>query len=196
MRGDAVNRTRGGGLQIVELADPLWRARYVTKPLRFTARAVWKAWGLSLRGGAKSFLAHHPIRHYPLAYGVAVLALDRAGGGGFDGAAKLDAVPSAYSLQISTLPADYVVSVGDLISIEMDGNQRSLHSAVEATTADGSGVATVTVEPAVRAGAVIDSTETELVRATFLAAIDWDSFDCPEGDALEPVSFDAVQVLV
>jgi hypothetical protein len=191
LEGLAVNRTGGGEIEAMELADPVWTAKYQTVAVAEANRAAWTAWRASLRGG-RTFLGWDPGRPWPLAYGAPVLNLTRAGGGAFDGTAKVTAA-TAQGFTLATLPANYQVSVGDRVSLVRPNSQRSLHEVLEAAPANGSGVVTVTVEPTVPADVVINSTAVQLVRPTCVFVLLSDTFQAPTGLLPQPVSFDAVQ---
>lgn len=193
-RGIAQNQV-GGGIQTIELADPLWIGTYQTPPLIASKRAQWQAWNLSLREGQNLFFGYHPLRQYPLAYGSKVLTLTRAGAGAFDGTATLASV-TTNGIVISNLPANYVATIGDLISIPMTGSGRSLHMVLEAATASPSGNLSVNVEPFIRTtGVNIGSATVQMVRASCLMAIKPGSFTSPDGAGPQPVSFQASQSL-
>lgn len=142
-------RTRAGGVAVVDTAlyHP-WRATWVS-PRRYKKDDLLaiRAWFNSLRGGIFNFLAHDPARPYPRNYPSGVSHLSRAGGGAFDGTATVTAV-TATTIALSTLPANFVFMAGDYISLVKSGKY-SLHQIMEAVTGNGSGVATVTVEPPV-----------------------------------------------
>lgn len=191
-RGDARNRDGNGMLEVMELADPLWNLKLVTKPLRPTVRAAWKAWALSLQGGIQLFYAYPPIQQYPIAYGVSALGLTRAGGGAFNGDVTITAI-SATGFSLSTLPASYSLRAGDYISVPLSSGSRMLHQIVETVTANGSGGATVTVQPPVRSGSVTGTAQ--LVRPTALFVLKHETFSAPDGEVLAPVSFEAMQTV-
>lgn len=188
----AINRTGAGELEIMETGDPVWHASFTTEPVAWRKRMELSAWAASLRGGLRTFLAYDPFRCWPAFYGPAVLALTRAGGGAFDGSAKLTAI-GANTITIATLPAGYQVSLGDMVSLVRPNAQRSLHQFVEAATADGSGIVTGTVEPAVPDDATINSTALKLVKAPCVMVLQPDSFKAPAGLGKLSATFEAVQ---
>lgn len=193
-RNDVIAQTQGGGLQAMELGEPLWVLSAQTGPLRWSQRRELSAWNTSLRGASRRILAYDWIGSYPIAYGVSVLALARAAGGAFDGTAILNSYTST-TLTLSTLPAGYQALAGDRLSFPWN-EVRAFHEVIEDAVANGSGVVTVTVEPPVRtnptpgAGAAVD-----LVRPPCVMVIRPETFSVDEGPALAPVSFEALQVL-
>lgn len=191
LRSDAVNRSGAGQVQVHSLADPVWKLRLVTRSLRVSHRAIWKAWLLSMRGGQKRFLGHAPVVQYPLAYGAPVLGLTRAAGGSFDGTATLTA-KTAYGVSLAGLPADYVASIGDMVSLRLSNGLRMIHIVTESATANEDGEASVSVEPFVRSNTVASQTDVQLVRASGQFAILHETISAPDGEVLAPVSFEAV----
>jgi hypothetical protein len=187
----AVNRSGAGELELMELADAAWSARWQTPVLTDAHRAAWTAWRMALTGGA-GFLGYDPGRPWPLAYGASVLDLTRAGGGAFDGTAKLTAF-DALTVQLSTLPASYIVTAGDRVSLVRPSSQRSLHEVIEAVTANGSGVATASVMPPLPDDLVLNSTAVQLVRPTAVFILTPGTFEAPTGVDPLAVAFEGMQ---
>jgi hypothetical protein len=188
---EATNRA-GESVQSMELGDPYWMARFMTVPLLASQRAVLQAWRATLRGG-KTFYAYDPFRAFPLAYGEAVLALTRAGGGLFDGTAKIT-TNNLTTIALATLASGQIISVGDMIELPRANSQIGLHQATEAATASGGGVATVAIDPPAFADTIINATSVRMVRARCTMAIVPDTFSAPGGNA-QAASFQAVQTL-
>lgn len=152
--------TRGGLLQVVSLGPTVWQMRYELVVQTEDQAAEWEAWLLSMRGGLKLFKAWHPLRRYARNYPSGYGALTRHGGGAFDGTATLTAVGGSLdTLTLSTLPSTFQFKVGDMVSFPYTSTSQSLHQVVEAATASG-GVATIAVEPTVRAGVTTGVTAT------------------------------------
>lgn len=186
--------TRGALQQVVELAPRLWKMRYETYPLREAEAEAWKAWIESLRAGARLFKAWNPVREYAIAYRAGYGALTRSGGGSFaDGTAELAGISvSRAVITIETLPSDFVLSSGDMISIPFATASRSLHRVVEGAVASVGGEVTVSVEPilplAVTIGALIS-----LKRPHCLAVLDPASVSGPwQNGRRAPIVFSAV----
>lgn len=193
---DAVNETRGGAILSMEFADAHWEAVYETQPFKRVERAVWQAWWASLRSHFP-FLAYDPEKRFPLNYGKAVLELPRAGGGAFDGTALVTAA-TATTISLSLLPANFVVLVGDHISLALSDGRRGLHQVLEQVTGSAGGAVTVTVEPRVRTAQVVGgSTVANMVKPLCEMFIKPGTFAAPM-NLIErtPVSFEAVQRLV
>jgi hypothetical protein len=150
------SRTLGGAVLSTENGDPYWECEIGmerTTPVKAVALRAWKN---SLRGGQKSFLAHHHARPAPSAYAniAAVTALTRAGGGAFDGTAVISAFPDIRTVQItaassSRLPAGFQLRVGDMLGIVKVGspNKYLLHQVMADITAAGDGSLIIDVEP-------------------------------------------------
>lgn len=188
--------TRGGLVQVVNLGPDLWQIRYETPSLSEAQAAKWEAWLQALRGGARLFKAWHPLRRYALAYPGGYSGLKRAGGDDFDGTCLLHDVGVALdTLTLKSLPEDFVLSPGDMLSFAVGEDGQALHRVVEGAIANEAGALTVTVEPTVRpdwdSDAVV-SLEKPWCKAVLDASsvrIDWRL-----GRRAE-ISFSAVQVL-
>ncbi len=160
----ARNPSRGGAVQVVGLGPTVWTMKYQTVVLPESVAAAWEAWLSSMRGGKRLFKAWHPMRRYGLAY-------PSGPSGGFDGACTRTAIGGSLdTVTLSGLPVGYVLSVGDLMSWEHATNSQALHRVTEGATANGSGAATVTVEPEIRASP--GSTSVALHKAWCHAVLD------------------------
>lgn len=139
--------THGGTPQAAELAPTLWSMHYETAPLSEADAEIMRAWLSSLRGGIKKFKAYDPMRRFPLLNQAGFGALTRHAGGAFDGTVTINSAGGTLdTITISTLPSTFAISIGDMISVNYASGRRTLHRAVEATTASA-GVATITIEP-------------------------------------------------
>lgn len=148
-------RTRGGASQVTETSDPYWTCEIESAEHHAYTHVALRTFLNSLRGGAKTFVAHDYARPVPRNYltEAAVQALTRAGGGAFDGTFEITStleggyLLSSSASAASRAPAALVLQVGDYIGITQSGKY-SLHNVVEAQTANGSGViADLVVEP-------------------------------------------------
>ena len=144
--GDVVNMLEGGVTQSFEFADPRWAAEFTTRTLSKDERAIYRAWNETLRGSLHPFLAHDYDRPFPGAYPNG-FDLTRATGGVFDGLATVTGL-TATTISVSTLPANFILQIGDYIGL-IEAGKRGLHRIVEAVTGNSGGAVTVTVEPAV-----------------------------------------------
>jgi hypothetical protein len=139
-------RTRGGGVFAVEVADAYWRAGWTSQPLWGVDLLDVQTWWDTLRGGMKSFLAHDPTRPFPRNYAseAAVLALTRGGAlGAFNGTFEITFFASVYEMRSVNAvalrpPANFVLSLGDYIGLVQSGRY-SLHRVVETVTATSAG---------------------------------------------------------
>lgn len=184
---------RGGGVQAVELGPAVWEVEYETAPLSRARAAEWEAWLDTLRGGTQLFKARDPRRSYARAYPAGYGALT-VSGSPFSGSGTLSAVSSGGAVvTLGALPVSFVLSVGDQLSVAFAGRQH-FHRVSEGASANGSGAATVAIEPFLPAGYATGEAVL-LVRPWFLASIDEDSVDV-SGDVggATRVSFSASQV--
>ena len=78
-------------------------------------------------------------------------------GPSFTDSGEINTVPTATSLTLKSLPANFQLSVGDYFHFSASSNRRSLHQVMEAVTANGSGVtAAFEVRPPLPSFAVAD----------------------------------------
>lgn len=188
--------TRGGLVQVAAVGVDLWVASYETAPMREVEAEAWRAWLHSLRGGALFFKMCNPVRRYALAYPTGYGALTRAGGGSFSaGTATLSAIATTRdTITLTTLPASFVLTVGDLVSIPFGSAGRALHRVVEGATANGSGQATVTIEATIPL-AVSTGVTVDLLKPWCNGVVDAKSIKSQwTGGRMCSIAFDATQV--
>lgn len=186
--------TRGGYPQVVDLAPDLWSMTFATHALEYLPAQQYLAWLQSLRGGRRLFKAWHPLCRYLRAYPNGWTGLTRSGGGAFDGTANLSAIGGARdTITLDTLPNNFVFTTGDMISIAMGAASRTLHRVMADVTANGAGVATLTVEPIVPL-AVTTGVQALVEKPWCLAVVDADSIQGPfEKGQIARVQFSAMQ---
>ncbi len=148
---------RQGGVQA---GWPLWYARFEIERSDPDSADLWQAFFDRLRGRIRRFYAIDPTRRLPKLYRFGFTGLVRAGTStAFTGPAtswsqSIDANGNAL-LTLNGLPAGLQISVGDLVGFRWDatgfatGNmmRRTMTRSVLPATANGSGVAVVTIEP-------------------------------------------------
>lgn len=135
-RGLVINRT--------QVVDPIWHLRAETYTLRQPAE--WAAWGASLRGGLRTFLASDSRYRRPLAYPNAEAPGDISPG--WAGTAAITALGAGGALSLVNLPAAYKIKAGDRIGIQQGSPVRyGYYQALEDVTATAGGAAAVTVAP-------------------------------------------------
>lgn len=185
--------TRGGLVQVANLGSDLWFMSFATSPLDYQVAMEYFAWLHSLRGGARTFKAWHPLRRYPYNYPNGVSSLTRAGGGAFDGTCTLTTIgASRDTITLTTLPASFVFSIGDMVSFPMGATQ-CLVRVMEAATANGSGQVTLTVEPTLPLAAATGVTAT-VVKPWCHAVVDVKSITGPiQKGYVQAITFNAVQ---
>lgn len=140
-RGLVINRT--------QVVDPIWRLRVETYTRR--GPGEWAAWGASLGGGLRTFLASDSRYRRPLAYPNAEAPGDISPG--WAGTAAITALGAGGALSLVSLPAAYKIKAGDRIGIQQGSPVRyGYYVALEDVTASGGGAATVTVAPFLHTG--------------------------------------------
>ncbi len=188
---------RGGGTQAVEVGSPVWAVDYETAALSRAQAGVWESWLDTLRGGTQLFKARDPRRSYALRYPAGYGGLVVAGGSTpFSGSGTLSAVGGGgATATLGGLPSAFEISVGDQLSVAYAGRQH-FHRVSEAVTADGSGAATVSVEPLVLPGYATGESVL-LLRPWFLAVVDESSIDVSSDiNGRTQVRFSASQVFL
>lgn len=143
----------GGHVGAVAAGFPLWRLELTLGEMDVDEARAWRAFLKSLKGASRLFYGRHLTRDYPRAYPAGFGGLNRAGGGAFpaDGAPTSWSVDTAREvLTLNGLPAGFVLSEDDPIGWTWTTSsqpRRTMASAVEAATANGSGVMAVTIDP-------------------------------------------------
>lgn len=143
------SRTAGGDAIGKDLGPGLWVGEWTTVPSAFDDAVTYEAMLRSLDGVIGTFNAYDLRRPYPKANP----------SGSFTDSGAIASVQSAKALTLKSLPAGFVISVGDYFHFDYGSNptNRALHQAMEAVTADGSGDTTsFEVRPHIRTGAVAD----------------------------------------
>jgi hypothetical protein len=182
-----MSRTAAGAVTFQErMGGSLWELALTTGPLNETNYSRWHAWFLSLRGGQQSFKGRDLRRCYPLAYGKNILGVS-------DGSCQVTAV-AGNTITLGSLPANYILSVGDYISFDWLGG-RALVKALEPMVGNSAGnMPAFTIGPWQRTGGTLPAPAT-FVKAYCLMRPKPGSWS---GDRTvhDPVSFEAIQTLV
>lgn len=181
----------GGKTQSRQFTDRRWIGEWLTPPQDEDQLRATLAWGDSLRDGVKEFYAWHPRFPYPKAYVDGFTGMTKAGGGSFTGAGDVDSLTST-TITISGLPASFVLSAGDLVGL-IESAARGLHRIIEAATANGSGIVTVTVEPAVKTTVFTSSATVQFERPVCIMTLEPGSLQEPDGPGPQPVSWRGIQ---
>lgn len=134
----------GNLLNLSQIADPQWAGTFITPPLERTERPIWSAWRKSLRGGLKTFTAYDVRNASPFAYPTAKAPGDISSG--WSGLAGVSSVGLAGALGLTTLPANYQFKTGDRVGLQQ-GTNFGYYEVLEDVTANGSGIAAITVAP-------------------------------------------------
>jgi hypothetical protein len=147
--GDETSGVSSGVILVKELRPALWILDAQSVVLKPSQIRYWMARLASLENGNRLFYGFDMGNYYPIAYPGGTWPSDIS----FNGTnAAVNSMPSSKSLTLNNLPPYYVGTVGDMISVTVDGSL-ALHQVVEAFEADGSGVTTeFEVRPAIRTG--------------------------------------------
>jgi hypothetical protein len=130
----------GTGIE-TELADPRWLLDIVTAPLDYHDHMRMEGWTGRVRTiSAGRFYGFDPRRRRPRAYSQDVVPPAPTLG------AAIPANPPRL-VTLAGLPAGYQLSAGDHIGYTASNNVRSVHRLVADATANGAGVAIVSVLP-------------------------------------------------
>ncbi|MEZ5752862.1 MAG: hypothetical protein R3D60_13160 [Paracoccaceae bacterium] len=185
-RFEEITWSAGSVPSVSDLADPRWSVR-VTLDVLSTAEAVDLQTLLELHGAAHPFLMHDPERPGP--------RLD-PNGATLGAASPSVASIGADGVSLKGLPAGYVLSRGDLLSIAHgSAGQRGLYVLGETITADGTGVTPVAATlPRLRSIAAADD-PVGLINPTGLMLVVPGSYDAgePNGVIRRGMRFDAVE---
>lgn len=182
---NAISRTRGGQVSVVNLASPVWRARYETYALDQFQFSAWRAWWLRLEGGLHTFKAYDFERLLPQSVVKGQSTLPSSGQAAVN--------VSGSSLTLSALPGGFILTEGDMVSF-LVGGRMSLFSLTSSAVASGSGAATVQIHPAVRSGQSIGSLA-RISNAYCEMVPDPDSWSAGRSITPGAVSFSGVQAL-
>ena len=117
-----------GRILVKDMGSPLWTLRATTKTLSPNTLDQWRAKLTSLENGLQTFWGYPMSRCFPQAYPNGTWPT----GGAFPGTtAQLATIDTNRKMiSVSHLPAGFVLSVGDYLSIAGD-----LHQVMEPTTA-------------------------------------------------------------
>ncbi len=184
------SRAAGGVTYTKDFGSPLWKAEYVSAPLRPNSLDRWRAIIDSLDGGIQTFKGWHLARKYPIAYPRGTFPA-MVGGAAFSGVGALSFTStSRKNVDISGFPPAYKFSVGDLIQI----GSTDLHRVMNDVVANGSGVAAgVEIRPGLWAG--VNTGAVNVVKPACLMILDPDSIssEASEETGWGSISFTGVE---
>ncbi|HTV69845.1 MAG TPA: hypothetical protein VMF90_15030 [Rhizobiaceae bacterium] len=183
-RGPVMNRTR--------TIEPAWRGRFGTIILERNPKMIWSAWGKSLKGGMKTFVAWDIERPTPIAYPDAAAPEDIESG--WNGTATVTSLGLSGALGLSGLPANYQLKAGDRIGLRQT-TRYGYYEVLEDVTANGSGVVTVTVTPFLHTTVFTTAAVAWLWRPVCLFVIDWQTWTEQTLVKPTPISFEANQTI-
>jgi hypothetical protein len=164
----------GAANPVSDLGDGYWVADVMSVPdVPKAGMLAWRAWRGSLQGGLKSFLMKSPDYIYPQAHQ--------------DGSSLGTPVISAFNQANGTIDIGGLVAstteltVGDRFSVLYAGSSHyALYTVTEGATANGSGVAQVTVAEPVLTGIAASDT-VHLANPRFEAFIVPQSWEAKDG---------------
>lgn len=162
-RDDYLSPENSGRLGAVQAGSTLWRGVWtISTALGVTRAEAVRAFLAALDGPQQLFYGFDQARPLPLLYPSGFAGLVRPDSSAFDGTATSWSIDGTGKvLTLSGLPVGFQLSIGDYVGFSWTTSsqpRRDLVRAVEAVTANGSGVAVVTVrkelDAAVPGGAV------------------------------------------
>lgn len=150
----------------IDRGQPQWVGKWKTVPLTDAQVGQARSFFKTLRGAARNFLMYDPFRAYPLAYKCGwPIGMLRHDGSSWDGTATLasiadSAIGTRDVIGLSGLPADFIFTTDDYLSVLWGTDRYSLHSVLDASLiyADASGGATLWVEPELPDGITVGAT--------------------------------------
>jgi hypothetical protein len=181
------SRDANGKSFVKDMGPLLWQAFYHTTPLDRSVAAQLEADLLSLGGGIETFEGYDPRHCTP--------ASDPGESANLDEVSVKLIKGDLSAIQLQGLPNGFVVTKGDMLSID-DGTNLNLHKIVETITAYSTGnTVYFEVRPPIRVSVAIDDPVTlRYAPARFM--IDKDSVKrSPISAFLETISFSALQVI-
>ena len=196
----AQSSVTGGGEDFsVERGAALWHGVFTTPLLRGLNFKIMSAWKAAVESPPKRVWAWDTRCNFPFAYQkIGFTGLVRAvGGTSFDGTATLGTVADGKSVPLSGFPAGFVLGPGDYISYAYDGGRQACHriAGLALVTADSSGMMTVEVRPAVRAGWT-SGASVSVLKPKIQATIIPNSFRCSrDASQMGTFSFEVKQTL-
>jgi hypothetical protein len=127
-----------GRILVKDMGSPLWTLRAATKTLSPNTLDSWRARLTQLENGLQTFWGYSMSRCFPQAYPNGSWPT----GGAFNGlTANLNSINgNRKAIWLTGLPAGFVLSIGDYISITI-GTRKDLHQVMESVTANGAGLA-------------------------------------------------------
>lgn len=189
-----VTPLRSGKKISSDIGPTLWRGKWQSPLLTEDQYSEVSAWYTTLLS-AEAFYGWDKLREYPRAYRDGWGSLT-VGGNPFDGTGKLQSVAAGLvEVTINTLPASFVFSAGDYMAWDYGTDARALHKVVASATANGSGVVTVEVRPAVRVGWAVNAVVSLYRPAAKMIIVPKSWSEQEEPPFFGRVSFEAEQTL-
>ncbi len=186
------SRQTNGVTRTKDFGEPLWTLKATSRDLSRRELDHWRARLDALGDGINTFKGYPLSRCWPVAYPRGAWPTGVA----FNGlTATVHTIGGDNkSLRVDLLPAGYVVSVGDMLSITYSTSKHGLLRVMETVTADGSGVTPAfEVQPHLPIGVAID--DLVMVKRPYClmtivpGSVDDDSGDSGRGK----ISFEAVE---
>ena len=185
------SRQQSGVTRLKDFGEPLWMMSASTRSLSRRELDYWRARLDALENGINTFKGYPLSRCWPIAYPGGSWPT----GVSFSGdTAAVHTVSSTKSLRLKSLPAAYVVSVGDMLSITYSTSKHGLVRVMETVTADGSGdTAAFEVRPHLPIGVAVNDVVSVKRPWTPMTIVPGSIQASSEDNGRGKISFDAVE---
>lgn len=186
-----MNRLRSGATYGTTIAPAYWSVSFTTFPLHKVERGKWVATFDLLRGNTKSMVVYNPGLEYPAAYKDFEGLVKAGTANPFTGVSVVQTI-SANALSLSGLPANFILSRGDLVGL-VQNNRYTLHRIVEDVVGNTSGVTPIfQVEPPIPTNFFTTAAVANLYRASVEVILDPSSISGDEESVIPvPITFSA-----
>lgn len=183
-------RMEGRVTESQESGFAYWRLKQAQTPnLKVSEIAQFEAFHMQVNAAGGCFLAYDHLRPRPLSAGATPLA-DGAGG-----KAVLDTITNSKQVNISGMPADFVLGVGDYVGFSESSLVRSLHLLTQAVTVNGSGLATLNFDYALDLQNFTTAAEVVFEKPSCVMQMNND-FSLPKAWGSRRASFSATEVFL
>ncbi len=150
-RVDYASPEVGGAIGAVTAGFPRWRMTLQLGDMGQETADAWRAFLDNLDGASRTFYAHDVLRVLPAAYPGGFGGMSRAAGGAFpsDGAAGAwSMAEDRAEVVMSGLPANFELTVGDLVGFRWGDNRRTMVRVSQSHTGSPEGWIQVPIRPA------------------------------------------------
>jgi len=150
--GQEISGQANGVLRVKDLRPALWRASIQSTALSHSEFLAIQAQIHALDGSFTTFYCWNPAAQYPIYDPTGSIVTPVAA------SVKINSINADNQhLSLKGLPAGYRLAAGEFLAFDATGSHRHLYQALEAVTANGSGVtAEFGVRPSIRSGAAVN----------------------------------------